>query len=271
MFVNYRGQDGILGTLSDILDTIDYPKDDDHQEIPWLHYYYAMSLLRRDFDHSRFEQDFRRRWPDHWDEFRADVLTDLIMQSAHKNATAGISLILQNGVSPNRASSMLMVPLTYAIINAGHHNDESRKYFPRPYVKEFLLGPNSPEYSKGLNKPFKFLLCIVVLIMGGADVYYMLPRSFEWAKHWSELISHCQRAKSEGISNVWSIVLSWSGLDPDRIFLEDERRRKQAFRLRGATRSGVDEAILDPPPIDGLRCRKCRRRYCNNHDLSIFE
>lgn len=73
------------------------------------------------------------------------------------------------------------------------------------------------------------------------------------------------------LSSLRRLALEWSGLDLDYVILEDQRCRKQAFRLCGATRSGIDESVLDSPSIRRLRCRRYSQTYCNNHNRSFFK
>ena len=191
---NHPKQDGILATFFDILDAIDYSKDNDYEEESWLLYYYVLDLFEEDFDNSRFEQDFRRRWPGRWDEFMANTLATFIVLSAYPDISAKISQLLQIGANPNRSNYTGVVPLTYAISMLGRlHNDESRRLFTRPYLKEFLLGRNSLNYLEKRNEDSERLLRIVVLVMGGADIHYMMPGYFDLVEHWGQLDSHCQQ------------------------------------------------------------------------------
>lgn len=67
------------------------------------------------------------------------------------------------------------------------------------------------------------------------------------------------------------LPLKENGLDPDEVYLEDERQRKQSMRLHGAKRSGFDECVLELPSISELRCRACRRKYCRKHCIGTFD
>lgn len=121
------------------------------------------------------------------------------------------------------------------------------------------------------NEPMAFdksITLIVLLIAWGGDIYAIRSHHFDNLQHWSDLITHCTQARLTDAFDEFRLALYWSELDPDQVFLEDERQRKPAFKLYGATRSGIDETVLALPSVDGLRCRLCRRQYCNNHYFS---
>lgn len=241
--------------------------------------YYVRQLSRGCLDASRFERDFRRRWPDHWDEFRADVLEFAVAPPKWVSFAMTIQLLLQNGFDANSVGFHREFPLIKAIFHAPACKADAIKYPRRriyrrqPARRKIHPLESSEESSQECPRDEyeKWFLRIVSLIVGGADIHYIYPRFFDRMTRWSGLLTPSRFALCVGVFDDWRLALASSGRDPDDVFLEDDWRRKQAFRLRGATRTGIDEAILDPPPMSGLRCRRCRRRYCNNHFLPIFE
>jgi hypothetical protein len=108
--------------------------------------------------------------------------------------------------------------------------------------------------------------CMVkALIKSGVDIYYMNPEDFDKAIAWDDIRTPSVVASTFEVHNEWRTALAECELDPNKVYLEDERRRKQAMRLRGASRSGVDVEMLELPPIDGFRSRICRRSWCKKH------
>ncbi|KAJ5026189.1 hypothetical protein PSV08DRAFT_402501 [Bipolaris maydis] len=195
------------------------------------------------------EQEIENRWPGYQDEYRSFVLEGLILNQPSKNTLKAISCIRRNRTKPDTIFQSYRAPLETALRQL---QIWSRSHNPTNLFPETVLN-------------------VVFLIVLGADIYFTKPGSFDGAEHWTDLITYCQKAMEIRCFHGWRLALEWSRLDPDHVFLEDQRRRKQAFRLRGATRSGIDESVLDPPSINGLRCRRCSRRYCNNHDRSFFK
>jgi hypothetical protein len=119
-------------------------------------------------------------------------------------------------------------------------------------------------YKEGID-------CIVSLIVEyGANIHYILPETFDGATKWYDLATLWTLAYNQEFETVWFNGLHGVGADVDEYQWEDIRRRKQAIRLRGATRSGVDEQVLELPSISGLRCRKCRK-YCKKHNRGILD
>ena len=124
------------------------------------------------------------------------------------------------------------------------------------------LGSDTPSSSREA-----YARIAKLLIERGADIYAIeRPPSYR-----SMVETPCALARRLDVLDEWSAILQDSGFDPDKVFLEDERRLNQALRLRLATRSGVDESVLELPSIDGLRYRLCRRAYCDIRYRSIFD
>jgi hypothetical protein len=230
------------------LDTIDCEVKHDYGYISAILSGTYATRLRYVSECSKLDQEIQKRWPDYWEEFRGLVLHSVVvLQPCWRNLSM-ISYLRQNGTNSNTTYGSEVALLKRMLWDLGKWKERDGE---RPL----------PDAMANM----------VLLIMLGAEIHAIEPCSFDRAESWSELISHCENAMEMWLFHDWRLALEWSRLDPDHVFLEDQRRRKQAFRLRGATRSGVDETVLDSPSIDGLRCRRCSRRYCNNHDLSMFK
>jgi hypothetical protein len=115
--------------------------------------------------------------------------------------------------------------------------------------------------------------CIIsLLVEHGANIHYILPETFDGATKWYDLATLRTLAYNQELETVWFHGLHDAGVDVEEYHWEDIRRRKQAIRLRGATRSGVDEQVLELPSISGLRCRRCRRKYCSSdHNWGLLD
>jgi hypothetical protein len=111
---------------------------------------------------------------------------------------------------------------------------------------------------------------ISLLVEYGANIHYIFPETLENASSWQDLKTLWNLALGQEFETGWLNALHDAGVDVDGYRWEEMRRRKQAIRLRGATRSGVDEQVLELPSISGLRCRKCRK-YCEKHNHGILE
>jgi hypothetical protein len=113
--------------------------------------------------------------------------------------------------------------------------------------------------------------CIVTqLIQHGADIHYIYPQSLDRASRWNDIITLWHSADGRDFERGWFDALQDAGVDVDQYCWEDMRRTKQAIRLHGATRSGVDEQVLELPSISGLRCRPCHRTFCREHNRGIL-
>jgi hypothetical protein len=110
------------------------------------------------------------------------------------------------------------------------------------------------------------LWCIAaLLIQHGANIHWIDPEDYHKALNWRELRTLWDCARSWNVEFEWFRALEKNGIDVDLYRWADIRR------LRGATRSGIDEGVLDLPSVSGLRCRPCRRKYCKKHDRGIFD
>lgn len=134
-------------------------------------------------------------------------------------------------------------------------------YPPVQHEPDPATEPDSP-------KPW----CIIAtLVRSGADIYYLFEEIFDQASTWREISSLIQIAQGFGIFAEWLEALSEVGIDIDQYLWKDLQTRKQAMRLHGAKRSGVDEQVLALPSNSGLRCRRCRRAFCSDHYSDVFE
>lgn len=184
-----------------------------------------------------------------------------------------IRALLDEGLNPNLRIATLSRPtqdyyihplLAYALEGVRHYKAENNTI-------EQADGPTASEPELSEEEELPMLWCILVcLIRSGADIYYIFESSFDYASSWHDL-------ESLGVLSVtWDSATEWynavleAGFDPDQYLLEDKQNRKQSFRLRGATRSGIDERVLDLPSTAGLRCRRCSTKCCFKHDRDIF-
>jgi hypothetical protein len=119
------------------------------------------------------------------------------------------------------------------------------------------------------------LWCITsALVQYGADIFWICLEAFDKASSRHELQSVWKYALKCDVRVEWFHAWEENGIDVDKYCCEDIRHCYQAIRLRGVTRWGVDERVLELPSISGPRyrpCRPCPRKYCNIHDRGIFD
>lgn len=167
-------------------------------------------------------------------------------------------LALSEGlVSPNYqfAERNDRTPLEYALCGVQWH-----KKTQRTTSNEEVDDDESDDESDDEN-----VSCIIKgLILAGANIYHMDPKSVEHAKIWTQIQTPIEIAISCGVSREWKQALLECGLDPDEVYAEDERLCKQEIRLHGARRSGIDESALEPPSWEGIRCRRCQGKTCSH-------
>jgi hypothetical protein len=97
--------------------------------------------------------------------------------------------------------------------------------------------------------------CLVeLLVRKGADVYYM--HLHKCADNWWDIPTPTAYAILWKVEEEWRAALRACGHDPDQVYEEDERRRKDFIKLRGAKRTGVEVEELSSPSGLGLRQRK---------------
>ncbi|KAH7110568.1 hypothetical protein B0J11DRAFT_204204 [Dendryphion nanum] len=115
------------------------------------------------------------------------------------------------------------------------------------------------------EEQYEDTLCIVkLLILAGANIHHMSSRSVEIAQRWTDVRTPTKDSINLGIRKQWEQALKECGLNVEEVFRQDKKNRKQELRLRGARRSGVDESVLDLPSWNGIRCRRCQKKYCNH-------
>lgn len=106
--------------------------------------------------------------------------------------------------------------------------------------------------------------CLVkVLIDAGADLHRIDPNDFDNSVKWYSLRTPWTWAHHRGVTEEYWDAVGACGLNPQDVATEDVKRRKEAFRLQGAKRTGMDEEMLALPSRAGLRCRICSRKFCN--------
>ncbi|OAL48249.1 hypothetical protein IQ07DRAFT_93694 [Pyrenochaeta sp. DS3sAY3a] len=172
-----------------------------------------------------------------------------------------IGALLDEGLNPNLRIATLRRPtqdrlhplLVYAFEGVNHYK-----------AKNDTIGqvdgltasePGLPEEEE-FPRPWCILVC---LIRSGADIHYIFEDSFDHASSWYDLESLGVFSVAWDSATEWDRAVLEAGFDLDQYLSDDRQSRKHSFRLRGATRSGIDERVLDLPSTAGLKCRRCRR------------
>lgn len=95
---------------------------------------------------------------------------------------------------------------------------------------------------------------LVNMIGHGADIFDMEWANDDWLGKVADdgVMTPTAYAKATGCARLWRYALNKAGYDPDEVFLEDERRRREFRRLHGATSSAVE---MEGPPRSELRRR----------------
>ncbi|CAO2654084.1 Nn.00g108170.m01.CDS01 [Neocucurbitaria sp. VM-36] len=188
-----------------------------------------------------------------------------------RGASETIKLSLDRGLNPNISTqnsySLLleafatMAPFVKSDLQ-NYRNDQTPKDADR-HLKDmvdldlYVLRPEAPQEASQALKFAEYWCIITTLVRGGADIFVIEPDSLDVA-----------------MTFQWESALREYGLVPEDVYQEDIQRRKQAIRLRGATRTGIDEGALDLPSRSGLRCRKRRgtsvKKSCS-HPLGVFD
>jgi hypothetical protein len=137
-------------------------------------------------------------------------------------------------------------------------------------IAEEVSQKNDVEVSKDGIEPLPLWCIVSTLIEAGADIYYMDSERFDNPSSWLSIWTPWYWASHYGVEPEWKAALRECGLDPTKVLREDVQRCKQALRLHGATRTGVDEEMLALPSAAGLRCRICRSKYCTEHGTKTF-
>ena len=87
---------------------------------------------------------------------------------------------------------------------------------------------------------------LINIISSGADIYYMELAHEYWMNAVDDdgVMSPTAYSKANGFTSLWRHALQQAGYNPDLVFLEDERRRREFRRLHGATSSAVEMECL---------------------------
>jgi hypothetical protein len=180
---------------------------------------------------------------------------------------------LERGLSPNgnlrdRDGGTSHSLLDLAIFRAYRTKEAIKEKEDADSIGSEVLLLDQP--SARVNPQLDVWCIIAVLIQYGADIHRTRSEDFDTASTWADLQTPWSLAILFHMETEWFSALEQCGTDVEEYCSEDIRRRRQEIRLRGATRSGVDEQMLELPPVAGLRCRKCRKKYCEKHIDSVF-
>jgi hypothetical protein len=217
-----------------------------------LWYEHKIANLKNEFQVvSQYQTIQAMKAIDHILQFYGDgwfVICHLMKYVFVPTTTTTNRLLLQTGLSPNTETLYF---------------DEDHNY-PRPLLYGAIY---MAAYRTRLGHGEEISCIISLLVEHGANVHYIFPDQLDTASSWRDLSTLWKLALRAEFETGWLNALQDAGVDVDEYRWEDIRRRKQAIRLRGATRSGVDERVLELPSISGLRCRPCHRKHCRKHYL----
>lgn len=95
---------------------------------------------------------------------------------------------------------------------------------------------------------------LISMIRHGAEIYDMEWAGEGWLNKVADdgVMSITAYAKATDCAPFWRHALKHAGYDPDDVFLEDERRRREFRKLHGAASSAVE---VEDPPTSSLRRR----------------
>jgi hypothetical protein len=180
-----------------------------------------------------------------------------------------IRACFERGLNPTTSPRSRTNPLGTAIYYA---SETKMNKLGQENADRFAEEMLSTDQSVAHSGPQPELWCIIaLLIRHGADIYYMDLVELDPESKWSDLSTLWDLAIDWNMEAEWFNALEECGVGVDDYKTEITRRCKQAIRLHRATRSGIDEQVLELPSSSGLRCRKCRRRYCGKHGRDIFD
>jgi hypothetical protein len=152
-----------------------------------------------------------------------------------------LDVLLEAGLDPNFLSGQHSRPLLIRALS-GVSGVKTRN-------QEGML---TSDDGTSRNAP---IWCLVeLLVRKGADVYYM--HLHKGADNWWDILTPTAYAILWKVEEEWRATLRACGHDPDQVYEEDERRRKDFIKLRGAKRTGVEVEELSSPSGLGLRQRK---------------
>lgn len=158
---------------------------------------------------------------------------------AKETAVAWVSFFLEN---PNR----LTLPVLRECGVTGNYQD--------PFCDQMASILYQGLYSFHFSGSKYVMDNLIDIISSGADIYDVELAHERWIDAVDDdgVMSPTAYAKANGFASVWKYALRQAGYDPDVVFLEDERRRREFRRLHGATSSAVE---MENPPSSTLRRR----------------
>jgi hypothetical protein len=201
------------------------------------------------------------------------------------DAAIFLQVCLQKGLSPNlttpedrkpllfRALAVMSLEKKWRAERKTMSNGDSGEYQGRQSIHA-NVSENEIPIIDGVNEgqlDYELTGIVELLIKAGADIYYQEQWCFDTAEPGNFSIwQPSDVAFRLGVLNEWHTALRNCGFDSDEIDYEGTRRDREAVRLRGVKRTGIDESVLSLPSYRGLRCRRCRRRFCSTHSPFHF-
>lgn len=176
-----------------------------------------------------------------------------------------MKLCLQKGLDPNFTTQGLTGPLLMcAIVEMGRSKGE---LCPTEVMEAEYCESSGGKKRDMLPETTESPLWAVVktLVEAGADIYHINSGDFDVATDWTHIRDLWWYADDCGVLLEWEAALEECGIVHDEAYKEGERRVKQAFKLRGARRTGVDEEYFALPSFAGLR-RRVRCWKNREHD-----
>ncbi|KAF2794643.1 hypothetical protein K505DRAFT_336751 [Melanomma pulvis-pyrius CBS 109.77] len=168
-----------------------------------------------------------------------------------------MKLCLQKGLDPNFTTQGLTGSLLMcAIVEMGRTKGE---LIPTEDTEAEYCASSGEKIKDMLPETTESPLWAVVktLVEAGADIFHMNSSDFDIATDWTHIRDLWWYADDGGVLLEWEAALEECGIVHDEAYKVGKRRVKQAFRLRGARRTGVDEEHFALPSFAGLRRRAC--------------
>jgi hypothetical protein len=117
---------------------------------------------------------------------------------------------------------------------------------PSNFTTPILLALHGVRLSlyRSIAKQHGALEAVSLLVRAGADIYHIMLISGEsfWfeGEFQGKPVTPTAAAIAWDIKNAWAEALRSCGYVPEKVFVEDARRRKEFLRTHGATCSGVE-------------------------------
>jgi hypothetical protein len=164
-----------------------------------------------------------------------------------------LDVLLEAGLDPNFISGQYSRPLLFqALVGVCVRKEDDQARDQARDQEEKREEMLTSDKGTGRDAP---IWCLVeLLIRKGADIYYM--HLHEGADNWWNIWTPTAYAIGWKVEEEWCAALRAYGYDPYEVYEEDERRRKDFIKLRGAKRTGVEVEELSSPSAVGLRQRK---------------